>query len=153
MSLRKKKIHGMKISFPISEAKRTLSYELLTRQGKGSKGWGWMQWALQETWGQVTSTEFTKTLRQERKSYCVEIYIAIVQFIFVVEMALGHGWSISSLRSITRWSQYSTGNPMFLCLFRCQGSLGSAQSCGMFRVYCQHSIVKLTNFLCSLVSF
>lgn len=38
MSLRKKKIDGMKIFFQISEAKGTLSYELLTRQGEGSKG-------------------------------------------------------------------------------------------------------------------
>ena len=37
MSLWKKKIHVMKIFFQISEAKRTLIYELLTRQGEGSK--------------------------------------------------------------------------------------------------------------------
>ena len=152
MSLRKKKIHGMKIFFQISEAKGTLSYELLTRQGEGSKGWGGVNAVSSAV--DMRSSYFCRVYKcpqSKRKSYCVQIYVAIVQFIFVLEMALGH--ADLSLRSITRWSQYSTGNPMFLCLFRFQGSLGSAQSCGMFRVYCWHSIGKLTNFLCSLVSF
>lgn len=109
-----------------------------------------MQWALHQTWGQVISAEFTNTLRQEKGKItpCSKLYCCS-PIHFCTQTGV-RPW-LMYLRSILD-VQFSTGNPMFLRLFRFQGSLGSAQSCGMFRDYCQHSIVKLTNLLCSLVS-
>lgn len=150
---KKKRIYGMKIFFK-SLKQKELSYALLPRQGKRSKGRRRRN-AVSSASDMRSSYfcwvyKYTQT-RKEEKLYYLQIYIAVVQFIFVLEMALDRGWSISEVH--TRWSQFSIGNSMFLCLFRFQGSLGSAQSCGMFRDYCQHSLVKLTNFLCSLVLF
>lgn len=97
----------MKIFIQISEAKRILSFALLPRQGKGSKG---MRGECRELCIRHEVRLLLLRLqihpdKRREKLHCVQIYIATVQFVFVLEMALGHGRFISEVH--TRWSVFN----------------------------------------------
>lgn len=107
-------------------SKRTVSYALLPKQGKGNIGKG--RNAVSSASDMRSSYfcwvyKYTQT-RERKITPCSKLYCCSP-----IHFCTQNGvrpW-LMYLRSILD-GQFSTGNPMFLHLFRFQGSLGSAQS-------------------------